>query len=301
MRFHGYTEKEALIALEPRDGESTLRTEDILDTIESAGPTIALVMLSGVQYYTGEFFDLDAITAAAHAQGCMVGFDLAHAVGNIDLHLHDTGMDFAVWCTYKYLNSGPGGIGGCFVHDRHAALDATQHSMQRFEGWWGHRKDDRFLMSPEFIGTPGAFGFQLSNPSVLCQAALRASVDIFERATMAKLRTKSRLLTGLLETLLTHHFDSASVKILTPRDPARRGCQLSLVFNAFSASDVDQVVIDVERVHRYITEQGVICDLRKPNVMRIAPCPLYNSFQDVYAFVHILRKALSSTDVVDKR
>ena len=177
-------------------------------------------MLSGIQYYSGEFFDLEAITAAGHAQGCQVGFDLAHAVGNIDLKLHDTGMDFAVWCTYKYLNSGPGGIGGCFVHERHHG----KSNMVRFEGWWGHRKEDRFLMSPEFISSPGAFGFQLSNPSVLCQAALRASVDIFEQATMPKLRTKSILLTAYLEALLRHHL-SQHVQILTPENPARLVCR----------------------------------------------------------------------------
>lgn len=280
IKFHDFPET-ALIALEPREGESTLRTQDILDRIEQEGPSIALVMLSGIQFYTGEFFDLETITKAAQAQGCRVGFDLAHAVGNVELKLHDWGMDFAVWCTYKYLNSGPGGIGGCFVHERHEKAQ----DLKRFEGWWGHRKQDRFDMSPNFIPSDGAFGFQLSNPSVLCQAALRASLDLMVAATIPKLREKSIKLTGLLHVLLNEYLSDV-VTIITPSDPSRRGCQLSLLFQT------DQ---DVTKIHERITQQGVICDLRKPNVMRIAPCPLYNTFYDVFEFVEILKRAVISS------
>lgn len=266
-----------MIALFPRQGEEYLRTEDIVAEIQSNGSEIALVMMSGIQYYTGEFFDLKAITKVGHEQGCRVGFDLAHAVGNVPLALHEWGPDFAVWCTYKYLNSGPGGIGGCFVHERHAK-DTT---LPRFAGWWGHQKSDRFDMSPNFIPSEGAFGFQISNPPVLTMAALRASLDLFQQATMPALRKKSILLTAYLELLITKHFKT--IQIITPNEAHRRGCQLSLCFP-------DQ---DMTKVHATISEKGVICDLRKPNVMRIAPCPLYNSFTDIYKFVTILKQSIS--------
>ena len=280
ITHHGYDAEEGIIEMWAREGETTVRTEDIEAMIAERGEEIAVVMFSGIQYYTGQLFQMGRITKAAHAAGCKVGFDLAHAVGNAPLHLHDWGCDFACWCTYKYLNSGPGCIGGAFVHERHK--DTPQEELPgRLVGWWGHRKSDRFEMNHEFIPSPGAQSFMHSNPPVLCCATLRASTEVFARAGMENLRQKSLLLTAYLEHLIDTRLGAEHVNIVTPRDPEQRGAQLSLVFTT-----------DIVSVHEAISAQGVICDVRKPSVMRIAPTPLYNSFRDVYDFVELLHQML---------
>lgn len=283
IRMHGYDPATALIEVAPREGEDTLRMEDILEAIHKDGDEIALVLFSGIQYYTGQFFDIAAITSAGHAHGCIVGIDLAHAVGNVPLKLHEWGPDFACWCTYKYLNSGPGCIGGCFVHNRHDSVKdpSTGEHMNRLSGWWGHRQSDRFQMAPEFIPCQGAYGYRVSNPSVLLIACVKASLDIFDEAGgMEPLRAKSLLLTGYLEYLLRQELDSHA-KIFTPSDPEQRGCQLSLSFN-----------IDLDEVLKRLGAMGVMCDIRRPSCMRVAPTPLYNSFSDIYEFVKALKSVL---------
>lgn len=267
---------DALIELTPREDESTLRTNDILDLIEREGDSIALIMLGGVNYYTGQAFDLKAITNAGHARGCIVGFDLAHAAGNLELRLHDWNVDFAVWCSYKYLNGGPGAVAGAFVHERHS----RSFELPRFAGWWGNNKQTRFLMGPDFQCLPGAEGWQLSNPPILQMAALRASLEIFDEAGMPNLRAKSERLTGYLETLIDD-INDGRISIITPRDPAARGCQLSI-----RVKDADR------SLHERLTARGVYADWREPDVIRVAPVPLYNSFQDVFLFSEILRECL---------
>lgn len=274
--FHGFDPKTAIVEVWPREGETTLRTEDIVDKIHKMGSEIACIMFSGIQYYTGQLFDMEAITKAGHAEGCKVGFDLAHAVGNAPIELNKWGCDFACWCTYKYLNSGPGNIGGAYVHERYK----DDAELRRLVGWWGHRKSDRFQMEHHFIPSPGAQSFMMSNPPVLCIAALRASTDLFKEATMEQLRKKSVKLTAYLEALVDTEL-AGKVDIITPRDPVQRGAQLSLVFRE-----------NVESVHAAISKRGVICDVRKPDVMRIAPTPLYNTFEDVRKFVSLLREEL---------
>ena len=281
----GFDPAACLIQVAPRDGEETLRTRDIVDTIREHKDSLALVLLSGVQYYTGQAFEVEPVVKAVkeHAPLCRIGLDLAHAVGNIRLELHDWDIDFACWCTYKYLNSGPGSIGGCFVHEKHADSGAE---LVRLSGWWGHRKEDRFEMNPGFVPSRGAFGWQMSNPPVLPLAVLRASLDIFHEAGFENLLKKSTMLTRYLEVLLEGLVEEGTYKVITPGYDRRseRGCQLSLVF-----------VAPMESIHAVIEREGVVCDLRKPNVMRIAPCPLYNSFQDVYDFAHILSKAVAES------
>jgi len=273
LEFHGYDPREGLIELTPRDGEDTLRTEDILAIIDREGDSVALIMLGGVNYYTGQAFDIPAITAAGHAKGCLVGFDCAHAAGNLELKLHDWGVDFAVWCSYKYLNGGPGAVAGAFIHERHArAFD-----LPRFAGWWGNNKQTRFLMGPDFDCLPGAEGWQLSNPPILQMAALRASLEIFDEATMSALRAKSLKLTSYLETLLK---DIGGIQIITPTDPAQRGCQLS-------------IRVGDKALHDRLSERGVTVDWREPDVIRVAPVPLYNSFEDVSRFASVLAECLS--------
>lgn len=276
IAFHGFEPETSLIELVPRDGEDTLRTEDIIDVLEKEGDSVALVMLGGVNYYTGQFFDLATITEAGHKQGAVVGFDLAHAVGNVPLKLHDWKVDFACWCSYKYLNSGPGSVAGCFVHDDHARSE-----LPRFAGWWGHDKESRFKMGPNFQPIPGVEGWQLSNPPVLSLAAVKASLEIFSEVGMAKLREKSLKLTDFLLQLLDDRKDER-VKVMTPRTAPDRGCQLSIV-----VSENGRGVFDA------LTKAGVICDWREPDCIRIAPVPLYNSFEDVYRFVEILFGELS--------
>ena len=269
-RFHGFDPDEALVRV---------RAEDIASGLERDGASIALVLLPGVQYYSGEAFDLEAITRLAHAKGCVAGFDLAHAAGNLVLRLHDWDVDFAVWCTYKYLNSGPGSVGACFVHQRHGA----RPDLPRFAGWWGHDKESRFRMEPGFRPIPGAEGWQLSNPPILSLAAIRASLDVFmEAGGMEPLRQKSVRLTGYLEWLLRGEL-AGSVEILTPADPNRRGCQLSLRVQAAGSG---------KSVFEKLDASGVTCDWREPDVIRVAPVPLYNRYEEVWRFAEILRESL---------
>ncbi|MBL7729118.1 MAG: kynureninase, partial [Dinghuibacter sp.] len=275
VRFHGFNPETAIVEPQPEPGTALVPTEKILNIIEEQGHEIALVMMGGVNYYSGQFYDLDAITRAAHAKGCMVGFDLAHGAGNLPLHLHETGCDFAVWCNYKYLNSGPGAPAGCFVHERHA------HAvLPRFEGWWGHNKQTRFKMGPDFEPIGGIETWQVSNPPVLAMAAVRASLEIFAEAGMARLRKKSLLLTGYLEWLV-QQLPVGKVNIITPADPEERGCQLSL-----------QVTGADKSLHDKITAAGVIADWREPDVIRVAPVPLYNRFEEVWRFAEILRSCI---------
>jgi kynureninase len=276
IAFHGLDPVTNLIELAPREGETTLRAEDILETIGREGDSIALIMLGGVNYYTGQAFEMDKITEAGHKAGAIVGFDLAHASGNIELQMHDWDVDFAVWCCYKYLNAGPGAVAGAFVHERHA----ESFDLQRFTGWWGHDKATRFLMGPDYVPIPGAEGWQISNPPILQMAALRASLEIFDEAGMRALREKSLRLTGYLEYLLDEIQDDR-VSVITPREPEHRGCQLSI-----RVRNADRSLFEA------ITAKDVITDWREPDVIRVAPAPLYNSFADVYKFAEILRHAL---------
>ncbi|MEJ7623279.1 MAG: kynureninase [Pyrinomonadaceae bacterium] len=266
----------SLIELAPRAGEATLRTEDIVAVLEREGDSIALVLIGGVNYYTGQAFDMRAITAAGHTAGAVVGFDLAHAVGNIELKLHDWNVDFAAWCSYKYLNGGPGAVGGVFVHERHS----RSFDLPRLAGWWGHDKESRFKMGPEFRPITGAEGWQISNPPILQMAALRASLEIFDEAGMAALRAKSVSLTSYLE-LLIDEIGDERISIITPRDPAERGCQLSI-----RVKDADRSLFDA------VTQRGVVADWREPDVIRVAPVPLYNKFNDVFRFSEILEDCL---------
>ena len=266
-----------LIELKPRDGETCLRTEDIEKVIEENGDSIALIMLGGVNYYTGQAFDMKAITEAGQKSGAVVGFDLAHAAGNLDLRLHNWNVDFACWCSYKYLNSGPGGIAGIFVHERHAESSA----LPRFAGWWGHDKETRFLMDDKFIPIKGAEGWQLSNPPIFQMASLRASLEIFEEAGMENLVEKSEKLTGYMEFLL-NEIEDERISIITPSNPDERGCQLSI-----RVQDADKSLFDA------ITKRGVISDWREPDVIRVAPVPLYNSFTDVWKFADIFKRVFN--------
>ena len=276
VRFHGFDPDEALIELEGDEPDGTISDAAIQRALDAHGAKIALVMLPGVQYRTGQAFDLRAITRAAHAKGCIVGFDLAHAAGNLDLRLHDVGCDFAVWCSYKYLNSGPGAVAGCFVHERHAATDRP-----RFAGWWGHDQSSRFLMGPEFSPTRGAEGWQLSNPPILALAPLRVSLSIFRRAGIEALRAKSIALTGYFETLIRERLDRV-LDIATPRDPARRGCQLSMRVRGGRE--------DGRALFEHLNAIGIVVDWREPDVIRASPTPLYNRRIDCLRFVHAVEQ-----------
>ena len=264
LRFHGLDPADALIESAPGDLLSTLKRE---------GDEIALVLVGNVNYLSGRACDVAAISEAAHRSGAVAGFDLAHGAGNLRLTLHDDGADFAVWCSYKYLNAGPGGIAGCFVHERHA----TDFSRPRFAGWWGHDKKTRFTMPRRFSPLPGAEGWQLSNPAILQLAALRASLELFDAATMSRLREKSERLTGYLEFCLRKL--APEIAIITPLEPSQRGCQLSL-----------KVREEKKTLMRRLHGAGVICDFREPDVLRAAPVPLYNRFQDVLRFVQALAR-----------
>lgn len=275
LKFHGFDES-SLIEIAPRDGESILRTEDIIAAIEDDADRIALVLFGGVNYYSGQFFDLPAITRAAHAAGAIAGFDLAHAAGNVPLRLHEWDVDFAVWCGYKYLNGGPGAVAGAFVHRRHA----ESFDLPRFAGWWGHDKQRRFQMEPDFRPLRGAEGWQISNPPILQMAALRASLDIFDEAGIENLRAKSELLTAFLESQI-ESVGGRKIEIITPRERSQRGCQLSLRINRGG-----------RELHDRIVARGVYADWREPDVIRVAPVPLYNSFSDVARFAAILRECL---------
>jgi kynureninase len=277
IKFHGFDIGDSLIELKPKENETCLRTEDIEKTIAENGDSIALILLGGVNYYTGQAFDMRRITEVGHKIGAVVGFDLAHAAGNIELKLHDWNVDFAAWCSYKYLNSGPGGIAGCFVHERHS----ENFDLPRFAGWWGHDKETRFLMKPEFVPIKGAEGWQLSNPPIFQLATLKASLDIFEEAGMKNLVEKSIKLTGYLEFLLGEIHDER-ISVITPSDANQRGCQLSI-----RVKNADK------NLFKAISDKGVIADWREPDVIRVAPVPLYNSFADVNKFAQILKNCLA--------
>ncbi len=277
LRHHGFDDKEGVVLWKPRKGEKLLRYEDLEDILEAQGDEIALIMIGGVNYYTGQFFDLKRITELGRKKGCLVGFDCAHGAGNVELNLHDSGADFAVWCTYKYLNSGPGSLAGCFVHERHA----DNKNLNRFTGWWSHNKETRFNMPDEFDQIPGAEGWQLSNPSILSMAAIRASLDMFSEVGMGKLTAKSKKLTGYLEFLLKE-LDEDTIRIITPNNPDERGCQLSI-----QIKNADKTLQDK------LTTENVISDWREPDVIRCAPVPLYNSFEDVYRLAQKLKEILN--------
>jgi kynureninase len=281
VKFHGLNVDTDLIEIAPREGEHLIREEDILSAIKEAGDTLAMVMIGGVNYYTGQLFDMKTITEAGHAVGAKVGFDLAHAAGNINLQLHDWGMDFAAWCGYKYLNSSPGGVSGMFVHERHA----NSPNLPRFAGWWGYDKETRFQMEPGFKPMYGAEGWQLSNAPILGMAAHLASLDLFDEAGMDRIGAKRDVLTAFLESVIDdiseRNADRCTFEIVTPRDLTKRGAQLSIL-----AHGQGKALFDT------LTEQGVIADWREPNVIRIAPAPLYNSFEDCYRFGQCLEAAI---------
>lgn len=269
VRFHGYNPEDAIIEIAPREGEYHLRTEDIIDTINKNAGETALIMFSGVQYYSGQAFNMEAITAAGHQHGITVGFDLAHAAGNLLLKLHDWNVDFAVWCGYKYLNSGPGGVSGVFVNERFANIP----ELPRFAGWWGHKESERFLMKKGYIPEYGAAGWQLSNAPVLTMAVHNASLNIFEETGMEALTTKSKTLTAYLQYVLEQ--SGKGLKIITPE---QRGCQLSILTDA-----------NGKALFEHLQNHSIIADWREPNVIRMAPTPLYNSFEDVWRVGEVLK------------
>jgi kynureninase len=279
VRFHGLDPAHDLIEVGPRAGENLLRTEDVLAVLEREGRRIAAVLLPGVQYLTGQALDIRAITAATRRAGCIAGWDLAHSIGNVPLELHDANVDFAVWCHYKYVNGGPGAIGGAFVHERHA----NDASLPRFAGWWGHDQATRFRMGPEFEPTPGAQGWQLSNPPVLAMAPVVASLEHFDAVGLPALRRKSVALTGYLEALIQARL-SSRVAITTPADPRARGAALSLRLSA--SRDQARAAFDGLR------RRGFVPDWREPDVIRVAPVPFYNRFDDAWRFVDALHAEL---------
>ncbi len=264
VQHYGLNPEDAIIEVAPREGEHTLHHEDILAAIEEAGSTLAGVVFGGVNYYTGQLFDLKEITEAAHKVGAFAGFDLAHAVGNVQLQLHDWNVDFACWCSYKYLNSGPGGVGGAYIHERHS----SNSEKSRLAGWWGHAEAERFKMRKGYIPEGGAQGWQMSNAPVFNMVAHRASLDLFDKAGMTTLTEKSKKMTAFLEEMLLSLPDR-KFQIITPSDPAQRGCQLSLLYDDSGKETFDR-----------ITAAGIIADWREPNVIRVAPVPMYNTFKD---------------------
>ena len=276
LKLHGFDPKNDLIEWSPRTNENLLRIEDLQEIIKKNGDEIALILVGGVNYYTGQLLDLKKIAKIGHSKGCKVGIDLAHGVGNVNLKLHESGIDFAAWCTYKYLNSGPGSLGGIFVHNKHK----KNKSLKRLTGWWGQNKSKRFKMREELDISSGAEGWQLSNPAILSMAAIKASLELFRKVGMNKLRMKSIKLTGYLEYLILQ-MNNKNIDIITPKDPNQRGCQLSIKLNNSNKS-----------LHENLRLNNVITDWRDPNVIRCAPVPFYNSYQDVYNFVKILRKLL---------
>ena len=275
IKMKGFDPNECMVECKPKAGQHTLETADILQQIEDLGDSLALVMFGGVNYYTGQYFDLKSITTAGHQVGANVGFDLAHAAGNLPMQLHDWNVDFATWCSYKYLNSGPGGTSGVFVHERHG----NNPDLPRLAGWWGHDEKTRFLMKKGFIPQEGAAGWQMSNAQIFPMAIHKASLEIFEEAGLNNLRQKSVLLTGFLEFLIdaANKEKELGFEIITPRNPIERGCQISLLTKA-----------NGKELFNQLTEKGVIADWREPNVIRVAPVPLYNSFEDVFTFVALL-------------
>ncbi len=280
IRFHGYEPRTGKILLKPREGEDAIRTEDVVDLVNREGRRIALVLLGGVNYVTGQALDMAAITRAAQRVGCLVGFDLAHAAGNIPLELHDWNVDFAVWCSYKYLNSGPGGVGGAFVHQRHG----SRTDLPRFAGWWGHDPETRFALMPDFKPQPGAAGWQVSNAPILAMAACRASLELFREAGMPALRAKSERLTAkLLEWL--GEIPPDKLQVITPADPAARGCQLSLRVVGSDAGELNAA----------LGRGGFVCDYREPATLRVAPVPLYNTFHEVWSFARAVAEHLTES------
>ena len=276
LQFYGFNAEEGLVEWKPREGEELLRMEDLEAILEEQGDEIALLLIGGVNYYTGQYLDIKKIAKLGHAKNCMVGIDLAHGAGNIQPNLHDSDVDFAAWCTYKYLNSGPGSLSGLFVHEKHA----NRKDLPRFAGWWNHNKETRFNMRQPFDVMAGAEGWQLSNPPILSMAAIKASLDLFASVGMDALREKSLKLTGYFEYLI-NQIDSYAIKIITPSNPDERGCQLSI-----------QVRNADKSLHQKLTENNVITDWREPDVIRCAPVPMYNSFEDVYKMVTILKENL---------
>jgi kynureninase len=288
VKFHGYDPEEAIIEVMPRAGKMTLEPQDILSTIEEHGAETALVLFGGLNYYTGQLFDMPAITEAGHRAGAMVGFDLAHAAGNVPLQMHDWDVDFAVWCTYKYINSGPGALSGCFIHERHV----NNRELPRFAGWWGQDEKRRFLMEKGFVPNPGAEGWQISNAPIMAFPPMKVSHELHYRAGMPALRQKSKQLTGYLEYLIDElNKEGKNYEFITPRDPEQRGAQLSFITGSEGKDLFD-----------YLSENGVICDWREHNlpneegeaaksgVIRIAPAPIYNSYLDVWELVDLLRR-----------
>jgi len=271
---HGLNPKDALILARPRQGEFTIRMEDTVDLINKHADQLAVVMFGGVNFFTGQLLDIEKITAAAHNRGITVGFDLAHAIGNVPLSLHDWNVDFAVWCSYKYLNAGPGAVAGAFVHERHA----SDTKLPRFAGWFGNDPNTRFRLhlEPEFIPVPSADGWQISNPPIFSMAPLRSSLAIFDESGMEPLRAKSVRLTGYLEFLLNQN-GSNRFTVITPKSPDERGCQLSILAHQHP-----------KELHNELIAAGVKCDFREPNVIRVAPTPLYNTFHEVWRFAEIL-------------
>ena len=276
LSFHGFDPDEALIEWSPKEGKELLELEDLKSILDSQGDEVALLLIGGVNYYTGQYLDIKKITELGHAKDCIVGIDLAHGAGNIQPNLHDSGVDFAAWCTYKYLNSGPGSLSGLFVHEKHA----QRKDLPRFAGWWNHNKETRFNMRQPFDVMKGAEGWQLSNPPILSMAAIKASLDIFEKVGIDVLIKKSKKLTGFFEFLI-HQIASDTIKIITPAHPNERGCQLSL-----------QVKNADKNLHRKLTENNIITDWREPDVIRCAPVPMYTSFEDVYHMVKTLESLL---------
>ena len=276
LSFHGFDPEEALIEWKPKEGKELLELEDLKSILDSQGDDVALLLIGGVNYYTGQYLDIKKIAELGHAKKCMVGIDLAHGAGNIQPNLHDSSIDFAAWCTYKYLNSGPGSLSGLFVHEKHA----QRKDLPRFAGWWNHNKETRFNMRQPFDVMEGAEGWQLSNPPILSMAAIKASLDIFEKVGMDALVKKSKKLTGFFE-YLVNEIASDTIKIITPTNPNERGCQLSL-----------QVKNTDKNLHKKLTENNIITDWREPDVIRCAPVPMYTSFEDVYHMVTILESLL---------
>jgi kynureninase len=276
LEYHGFDSKECLVEWTPRDSENLLQIEDLEQILEEQGDEIALLLIGGVNYYTGQYLDLKKIAELGHAKGCKVGIDLAHGAGNIQPDLHCSGVDFAAWCTYKYLNSGPGSLGGVFVHERYA----HDKTLKRFAGWWSQNKVTRFNMRQPLDITPGAEGWQLSNPPILSMAAIKASLDLFNEVGMTALRQKSLKLTAYLEYLI-NELNNPHIHIITPKDPKKRGCQLSI-----------QVKNADKNLHKKLTKNHVITDWREPEVIRCAPVPFYNSFEDVYRMVKTLKTLL---------
>jgi len=280
-KYHGYDPADAVIEVSPREGEYNLRTEDIISVINKHGDSVAVVLFGGVNYYTGQYFDLETIAKAAHDVGAYAGFDLAHAAGNVELDLHDWQVDFACWCSYKYLNSGPGGVAGVYIHEKHV----SNTELPRFAGWWGYTKETRFRMEKGFEAIPTAEGWQLSNAPILSMAAHKASLDIFDEAGMERLHIKKKLLSDYLLFIIDHcnsTSDEKIIEVITPKEENAKGCQVSML-----------MLKNGREIFEELTKQGVIADWREPNVIRVAPVPLYNSFEDIYRFGEIVRATIN--------